>query len=152
MGWALSLPVLVPHFWCQGVMFTPGHRACQTCESQCCFPAPLTCFMPFLSLSPKGRKNVKGHQGRTSTQLPKEWPPYLPFRLHNIKKAYKKRDKKTEALRGMRAVGLIPVKDKETPLCSQSTKKSTCTAWKFMSNINWCDWSLFCSVFTDFSF
>ncbi|NXT07775.1 ABCA9 protein, partial [Prunella fulvescens] len=43
------------------------------------------------------------------------------IRLHNIKKAYKKKDKKTEALRGMKAVRLIPAKGKETLLCSSAT-------------------------------
>uniref|UniRef100_A0A8C0BDZ8 Uncharacterized protein n=1 Tax=Buteo japonicus TaxID=224669 RepID=A0A8C0BDZ8_9AVES len=49
--------------------------------------------------------------------VPPEFMGKDAVRLNNIKKAYKKKDKKTEALRGMKPVILIPVKDKEKQLC-----------------------------------
>lgn len=56
------------------------------------------------------------------------------FRLHNIKKTYKKKDKKTEALRGMKAVILISSKGEDSQLCKHfrwsKKENNTWSAWK----------------------
>lgn len=66
------------------------------------------------------------------------------FRLHNIKKTYKKKDKKTEALRGMQAVVLISTKGEDSQLCIyfrwSKKENNTCIAWKIVQNIDATDY------------
>lgn len=78
------------------------------------------------------------------------------FRLHNIKKTYKKKDKKTEALRGMKAAILISAKGEDSQLCIyfrwSKKENNTCIAWKIVQNIDATGYYFIHFIPTDFPF
>uniref|UniRef100_A0A672UG85 Uncharacterized protein n=1 Tax=Strigops habroptila TaxID=2489341 RepID=A0A672UG85_STRHB len=75
---------------------------------------------PFFCLKPSYW--VRSRRGSTR-EMPRASVSPEEQELNNIKKAYKKKDKKTEALRGKKAVILLPVKNEGKQLCKHFSQR-----------------------------